>query len=79
MLTGDRYFDSKVFQNILMSYENSVKSGHPIFMDADDLTDIADYYNLIGDTEKAKETIDYALEISQQLLQRDQKNIGCGL
>lgn len=64
MLTGDRYFDSKIFQNILMSYENSVKSGHPIFMDADDLTDIADYYNLIGDTEKAKETIDYALEIS---------------
>ena len=64
MLTGDRYFDSKDFKDILMSYEKSVMSGHRIFMDVDDLTDIADYYNMIGEKDKADEAIDYALDIS---------------
>ena len=64
MLTGDRYFDSKDFKDILMSYEKSVMSGHRIFMDVDDLTDIADYYNMIGEKDKADEAIDNALDIS---------------
>ena len=37
------YFESKEFKNILKQYEESVKSGHPAYMDADDLADIADY------------------------------------
>ena len=41
MQTGDEYFDSKEFRDILTSYEESVRSGLPIFMDADDLTDIS--------------------------------------
>lgn len=61
MHTGDEYFDSRDFREILASYEESVRSGHPIFMDVDDLTDIADYYNFIGDTEKAHAVIDFAL------------------
>ena len=36
------YFESKEFKNILKQYEESVKSGHPAYMDADDLADIAD-------------------------------------
>lgn len=64
MHTGDEYFDSKEFRDILTSYEESVKSGQPIFMDADDLTDIADYYNYTGNREKARNIIDFALEIS---------------
>lgn len=62
--TGDDYFDSKEFRDILSSYENSVKSGQPIFMDVDDLTDIADYYNYTGKGEKARAVIDFALEMN---------------
>lgn len=64
MLTGDRYFDSKDFMDILSSYENSIRTGHPIYMDANDLTDIADYYNLTGNKKEADRVIDYALQLS---------------
>ena len=53
--TGDDYFDSKEFQEMLDNYEESVKSGHPIFMDADDLADIADYYHFMNDPQQADE------------------------
>ena len=61
--TGDDYFDSEEFQNILNNYEESVKSGHAPYMDADDLTDIADYYHFTGNDEQASEVIDYALSL----------------
>lgn len=64
MQTGDEYFDSEEFKDILNSYEESVESGQPIFMDVDDLTDIADYYNYIGDSDKACVVIDFALEMN---------------
>lgn len=61
--TGDEYFDSEEFRNLLDGYEESVKSGHPVFMDADDLADIADYYHFMGANQDADETIDYALSL----------------
>lgn len=61
--TGDAYFDSEEFRNILDNYEESVKSGHPIYMDADDLADIADYYHFTGNDEEANEVIEYALSL----------------
>lgn len=64
MQIDDEYFASKEFKDILTSYEESVKSGHPVFMDVDDLADIADYYNYTGEREKACAVIDFALEIS---------------
>lgn len=63
MLTGDDYFDSNEFRDLLKSYEESVRSGVPIFFDTDDLTDIADYYKLIGNNESANKAIENALEI----------------
>ena len=42
------YFKGEEFQKILRQYEDSVKSGHPIYMDADDLADIADWYQYNG-------------------------------
>ena len=63
MLTGDDYFDSNEFRDLLKSYEESVRSGVPIFLDTDDLTDIADYYQLIGNNISADKAIDNALEI----------------
>ena len=59
--TGDDYFDSEEFHELLSQYEESVSSGQPIFMDADELTDIADYYHFTGDYEKADDAIEKAL------------------
>ena len=56
------YFESEEFRTILNKYEESVESGHPIYIDADDLADIADYYQYNGFPEKAGEAIDLALE-----------------
>lgn len=64
MQIGDEYFDSKEFRDILMSYEESVRSGQSIFMDVDDLTDIADYYRYIGNIDRAHTVIDFALEMN---------------
>ena len=64
MQTGDKYFDSKPFQETLSSYEKSVREGQPIFLDVDELADIADYYNFIGKREKAREVIDFALNMN---------------
>lgn len=61
--TGDAYFDNEEFRSLLSTYEESVKSGQPIFMDADELTDIADYYHLIGNDELGLEAIEYALSL----------------
>lgn len=56
------YFESEEFRSILNQYEESVKSGHPIYMDADDLADIADYYQYNDLPDKAGEAIKLALE-----------------
>ena len=61
-MTEDReYFESKGFQEILKQYEESAKSGYAIYMDGDDLADIADYYQLQGRTEEADAVINLAL------------------
>ena len=66
-MTDDQaYFESKGFQKILKKYEESAKSGHPVYMDADDLADIADYYQLHGRTEEAETVINLALEYNPE-------------
>lgn len=59
---GDEYFDSEEFRELLADYEDADASGHSRFFDADDLTDIADYYHFIGDTKKSIAAIDTAIE-----------------
>ena len=63
MQVNEEYFDTDDFRELLESYETSIEAGHPVFMDADDLVDIADYYNAHDDYDKAVEAIDYALEL----------------
>ena len=60
------YFESEEFQTILSQYEESVESGHPTYIDADDLADIADYYQYNGFSDKAGEAIDLALEYNPE-------------
>ena len=63
MQFDEDYFNSSEFREILESYEASVEAGDSPFMDADDLVDIADYYNYQGETDKAIDVIEYALEL----------------
>ena len=62
MHTGDEYFDSNEFKAILAAYEEAVSKRQAIFMDTDDLIDIADYYNMVGLRDKASAAVDAALE-----------------
>ena len=62
--TGDDYFDSEEFKNLLEDYEEAVNTGQSVLMDADDLTDIADYYHFIGEFELADEAIERALSLN---------------
>ena len=62
MTDNEEYFKSKGFQKLLKQYEASVKSGQPIYMDADDLADIADYYQYNGKMADADAAINLALE-----------------
>ena len=64
MTDDTAYFDSEGFKKILRQYEDSVKSGHPTYMDADDLADIADYYHYEGRLDEADEAIGLALQFN---------------
>ena len=64
MTDDTAYFDSEGFKAILRQYEDSVKSGHPAYMDADDLADIADYYHYEGRLDDASAAIELALQFN---------------
>lgn len=63
MQTGDDFFDSDEFKELLSTYETAESSGLPVFLDAEELTDIADYYATTGNEKKAWKAIDKALEL----------------
>lgn len=64
MQIGDEYLDSKEFKDVLKAYEDSVRLDQAIFMDLDDLIDIADYYNYTGNKDKAYKVVEIALELN---------------
>lgn len=63
MQYDEEYFNSEDFHELLDSYEAAVANGGHAFMDADDLVDIADYYNMAGEYDKAVEAVDYAIQL----------------
>ena len=69
MTEGDKeYFNNEEFKEILKQYEESVKSGGRIYMDADDLADIAAYYHFNNREEEAEEAISLAIEYNPEAL-----------
>ena len=62
--TGDEYFDSDEFRELLAEYETAVNTGQPVFMDADELAEIADYYQMTEHPEEAEAAIKLALSLS---------------
>ena len=62
--TGDAYFDSEEFHQLLNTYEAAVNAGEPVFMDAEELVDIADYYQYTNRKDEAEDVISLALSLS---------------
>ncbi len=58
----DEYYDSPEFRKKLAEYEDAMESGKPVFMDGDELAEIADFYQLENRLDAAEEAIRLALE-----------------
>ena len=63
MQYNEDYFNSEDFKELLDNYESARQVGEQPFLDADDLVDLADYYNYMGEGDKAVEAIDHALNL----------------
>ena len=60
---NEDYYNSEDFKELLNHYEASMKEGEHPFMDADELVDIADYYNHFGRNDEANDVIEHALQL----------------
>lgn len=59
-----KYFETPEFKRILETYEAAVSEGRSVYMDADELTDIAEYYSMVAhDDASADEAIALALQL----------------
>lgn len=59
-----KYFESPEFRKLLADYEKARKEELPIYLDSDDLTDIAEYYVLVAkDVRSGAEALDLALQL----------------
>lgn len=54
------YFNDAEFKKHLSRYEKMLGTNQPVYLEADELTDIAEFYMISGETEKATECINYA-------------------
>lgn len=57
------YFEDPEFKESLAKYEGMVESHTPAYFDADELTDIAEYYAIQGKEKEADKAIDLALRL----------------
>lgn len=57
------YFETKRFKRILSTYEQAVEAQRSVYMDADELTDIAEYYAVNQQHDKANQAIALALRL----------------
>lgn len=57
------YFENPEFQEILERYEQALVQGEMVYMDAEDLTDIAEYYMMRNEEDKADECISLAVQL----------------
>lgn len=60
---SNNYFSDKDFKQNLKKYEDARKRGTHVFLDSDDLSLIAEYYQNLGDAKRCKEAANYALEL----------------
>ena len=59
-----KYFEEPEFKDILAKYEAAREAGQAVYLDADDLTDVAEYYAMVhNDNERADEAIQLARQL----------------
>ena len=59
-----KYFETPEFKDILERYETAHRAGLGIYMEADELTDVAEYYAMVhNDNERADEAIQLARQL----------------
>ena len=63
MNTEDKYFESKEFKVLLQRYEQAEAENTNVYMEPDELSDIAEYYYQSGNIEAARKAVDYALQL----------------
>lgn len=63
MFSDDPYYESDSFKEILHAYERMADTGEYGYMDADDLTDVADYYTSVREYKKARACLRYCLRL----------------
>lgn len=59
----DKFFNSIKFKELLKKYEEAIKNNFNCFLDADEFTDIAEYYYINGKEDECYEAINHALSI----------------
>lgn len=57
------YFEEPEFKQLLTRYEGMIKNHTPIYFDAEELTELADYYIFIGNEEEADKIVEYSLKL----------------
>ena len=57
------YFEKPEFKQRLAHYEEMLLSGSCFYFEATELTDIAEYYAIQGDSQRAEEVLDYAIRL----------------
>lgn len=59
----DKFYESPEFKEKFQLYENAQASGTSVYLEPDDLTDIAEYYYILGNIDACKNTVDYAIKM----------------
>lgn len=59
----DKFYESPEFKEKFQLYENAQASGTSVYLEPDDLTDIAEYYHVLGNIYACKNTVDYAIKM----------------
>lgn len=58
-----QYFDKPEFRSLLARYEEMINGERSFYFEATELTDIAEYYAMQGESELAEAALDYALRL----------------
>lgn len=78
----EKYFESKRFKNLLRRYETAMQQSGTVYMESDELTDVAEYYAMSGRMDEANQVIELALALHpgsvdpQVFLSRQQMFLG---
>ena len=58
-----KYIESSEFRELLQAYEDAAAHGTSVYMEPEDIIDIAEYYHMNGAFDKAEEAADYCLDL----------------